>query len=108
MVRDFNTPESMDQKQETRKPCIRSKRGIARGARAWNDVADVLHSGEEHEKTFESEAKAGVWHGAEAPEIQIPGVVFLIEAVGTQGFFEAVEAFFALGPADQFADPGDE
>src|SRR5690606_30917496 len=62
--------------------------GRAGGARERNDVADVLHAGHVHEQALEAEAEAGVGDGAEASEIEVPGVGGFGEAVRSDLFPE--------------------
>src|SRR5690606_18514673 len=78
--------------------------GRAGGARERNDVADVLHAGHVHEQALEAEAEAGVGDGAEASEIEVPGVGGFGEAVRSDLFPEHVEALLALTAADALAD----
>src|SRR5690606_1388406 len=78
--------------------------GGAGGAGERDDVADVFHAGDVHEQAFEAEAEAGVGDGAEAPEIEVPGVGGLVETVRPDLFAEHVEALFALAAADDLAD----
>ena len=43
-------------------------------------------------------------HGAVAAEVEIPAVIFFAEFLAAHVVAELVEAFFALGAADDFAD----
>src|SRR6185295_6622105 len=86
----------------------RSELGLARGARKWDDVADVLDAGRVLDRALEAEAEAGVRHGAVAAQIAIPPVVGGVQAhLGDPGV-EPVEALLALAAADDLADAGRE
>ena len=67
-----------------------------------------MHSRDIHKEALEAGSEAGVGHGAIFPEIEIPAVVAEIKAIRFHTGFEKVVAFFALAPADDFANSRDE
>src|SRR5690606_8021228 len=82
--------------------------GLLRGAGEGEDVADVLHAGDEEDEAFEAEAEAGVGDGAVPAQVAVPPVVLLVQAHLVEAAVEDVEAFLALRAADEFAHAGDE
>ena len=87
---------------------LASERRVPRGARVRDHVADVGHAGDIGHQALETEAKAGVRHGAVAAEIAVPAVVLRIQAELRHARVEDVQAFLALAAADDLADAGRE
>mmetsp|Transcript_20956 Transcript_20956/g.65822 ORF Transcript_20956/g.65822 Transcript_20956/m.65822 type:complete len:409 (+) Transcript_20956:279-1505(+) len=82
--------------------------GVARVAGEGGDVANVVLGGDVADEAVEAEAVAGVGHGAEFAEVEVPPVVVGVEA-GVENFAgEGVEALLALAAADELADAGGE
>ena len=62
--------------------------GEAGGAGEGQDIADIGDAGDVHDKTLEAETEAGVTCAAEAPQVEVPPVVLLIES-NSAGFLPA-------------------
>ena len=77
---------------------------IFRGSGEGDDIADVLHSGDIHDCSFESESESGVRVCAESAEVKIPPVVFFIESKFLNSFNKFVISFFPLTSADDLTD----
>src|SRR5438132_493150 len=79
-----------------------------RCAGKWNHVADIAHTGDELNGSFQAQAKASVRHGAKAAEIEVPPVVFGLESLLVHSLGEYIEPLFALAAADDLANLGHE
>ena len=70
-----------------------------------DNVTDVAHTGHVDHQTLETEAETGVRDCAEAAQIAIPPVIFLVQTHFGHALIEYLEALFTLGTADDLADP---
>lgn len=77
-------------------------------AREGNDIADVLHAGDEHDETLESKSESWMRDGSVATQVEVPleralGHVHLLDTS-----LEHVEMLLALRSSDELSDLGDE
>src|SRR4029077_8317581 len=96
---DRSTPSCVDQNVGRK-----SEFCAARCARERDHVADVRHTGNEHQHSLEAEAETGVWNGTVTPQIEIPLVINRIHVVTTHVLLQYVEPLFTLAAPDDFAD----
>ena len=69
-----------------------------------NHVADVRHSGDQLNRSFEPQSKTAVRNCAEAAQVRVPPVVFRIHSAFFNPLQQDVEAFFPLAASDDFSD----
>src|SRR6266536_3943891 len=78
---------------------------VPRGAREGDGIAHVGEARRIGDRALEAEAEAGVRHRPVAPEVAVPGVVFLVDAALGHARIEHFETLLALAAADDLAAP---
>lgn len=73
-----------------------SELSVARRARKCTHLSNVGDATAEHGKPLESNSKTSVWHGAIAPQIQVPPVHIAVEFELVYALFEFIQPLFAL------------
>merc|ERR1712129_20803 len=69
-----------------------------------NDVADVVHTREQHDQALKAHSEASVRDGAETPQVPVPPEFLVLHGQLVHPCIQHLQSFLALCTTNQFAD----